>query len=135
MKTHLKTKLRICLSILLLMFSISAVYAQDFSARDIEGNWTRDDGMKISILGTANFEEGGNALVMAVGKSGWPSSTEHYAFKYRKIKHAGGNTWKGVNYRHRVETNARIEDGEAVFIMSDDKKSFRASGYTYRKNQ
>ena len=116
-----------------IVMSCSHAHAQSYSAKDLDGTWMRDDGMVITIGGTAMFEGGGNALVMSVGKSGWPASIEHYAFKYRGIKYIKDNTWKGTNYRHRVETNARVEDGEAIFVMSRDKKSFKASGYTYTK--
>lgn len=136
MKTTKKKarKLFIVLMLIFTAFGFNEIKAQSFSAKDLDGNWTRSDGMMIAIGGTGLFEEGGNALVMSVGKSGWPESTAHYAFKYREIKYIGGNTWKGVNYRHRVETDARVKDGEAIFVMSNDKKSFKASGYTYTKN-
>ncbi|AWK06363.1 hypothetical protein HYN56_19885 [Flavobacterium crocinum] len=124
----------ILLTLILTVLGTGQIQAQGFSPKDLDGNWTRNDGMMISISGTGTFEEGGNALVMSVGQSGWPASTAHYAFKYREIKYVQGNTWKGINYRHRTETNARVKDGEAIFVMSNDKKSFKASGYTYIKN-
>lgn len=136
MKTNLKNRLPMIFILFCMMFGFTNLNAQKFDAKDIDGNWTRDDGMKIGISGTAVFGEGSKAMVMNVGKSGWPPSTAHYAYKYQKIKYISGNTWKGINYRHRTETDARIEDGEAVFIMSDDKKSFKATGgYTYRKDE
>jgi hypothetical protein len=128
------TKKPFLLLLFVAMVGMSTVKAQSFSAKDLDGTWTRSDGMVIGIVGTAMFEEGGNALVMSVGKSGWPASTAHYAFKYREIKYIKDNTWKGINYRHRQETDARIKDGEAIFVMSNDKKSFQASGYTYYRN-
>lgn len=133
----MKTKIMkpaIILMFFLVALGFNVVKAQNYHAKDLDGTWTRNDGMVLGINGTAMFEEGGNALVMTVGKSGWPASTEHYAFKYREIKYIKDNTWKGTNYRHRLETNARVKDGEAIFVMSSDKKSFKASGYTYYKN-
>ncbi len=126
MKTNQKIKTSLIL--LLLMVGFMNLNAQNFSAKDINHNWTRDDGMRISISGTGVFEEGGSALVMGVGKSGWPTSTQNYAFKFRRIFYVKDNTWKAVNYRHRVETGARVEDGEVIFVMSDDKKSMKILG-------
>jgi len=136
MKTSNTTILKFTI-VLLMVWGFTGIKAQtQFSAKDIDGTWTREDGMKISILGTNTFAEGSQALIRAVGKSGWPQNVVDYKYKYQKIKYVGGNTWKGINYRHRVETGASIEDGEAVFTMSDDKKSFKATGgYTYRKDQ
>ena len=78
MKTNQKIKTSLIL--LLMMLGFANLTAQNFSAKDINHIWTRDDGMKISILGTGTFGEGGNALVMSVGKSGWPASTQNYAY-------------------------------------------------------
>ena len=121
-------KIRTSFILLLMILSFNNLVAQNFSAKDINHVWTRDDGMKISILGTGIFAEGGNAIVMAVGKSGWPTNTQNYAYKFRAIFYVRDNTWKAVNYRHRVETGARIEDGEVIFVMSDDKKSMKILG-------
>jgi hypothetical protein len=134
MKAKQEHKFGIIVLFALLVFGFNEMKAQNFSAKDIDGNWIRDDGMGISITGTAMFAEGSKALVMFVGKSGWPESTAHYAYKFQHIKYVSGNTWKAINYKHRVETGVRIEDGEVSFTMSDDKKSFKASGYTYTKN-
>lgn len=136
MKTNHKNRLQIVFILLCAMFSFSSLNAQSFSAKDLDGNWIRDDGMGISITGTAIFAEGSKALVMFVGKSGWPESTAHYAYKFQHIKYVSGNTWKATNYKHRVETGVRIEDGEVTFTMSDDKKSFKVTGgSTFRRNQ
>ena len=121
------------ITICFLIITTFTVNAQTYSPKDINSGWKRSDGMFITINGTAVFADGGKAMVMDVGKSGWPVSTQHYAYKYMDIRHVEGNIWKATNYRHRVETNARVKDGEATFIMAADKKSFTTSGYTYSK--
>ena len=63
-------KIKLSLILLLMMLGFENVKAQNFSAKDINYTWTRDDGMKIIIAGTGIFGEGGNALVLSVGKSG-----------------------------------------------------------------
>ena len=138
MKTNKKKSRKsfIVLMLIFTAFGFNEIKAQSFSAKDLDGNWIRDDGMGISISGTAIFAEGSKALVMFVGKSGWPESTAHYAYKFQHIKYVSGNTWKATNYKHRVETGVRIEDGEVTFTMSDDKKSFKVTGgSTFRRNQ
>ena len=50
------------------MLMSSAVSAQEFNKKDINGMWKRSDGLIITISGVGTFSEGGNALVFGVGK-------------------------------------------------------------------
>jgi uncharacterized protein (DUF2147 family) len=115
------------------MLVSSATMAQTFKASDLDGRWKRSDGMIIDIKGTSTFVEGSDALVINVGNSGWPQSARMVAFKFRNLKHEGGNQWKGINYMHMQQGNYRKEDGKVNIVMSDDKRSFNANGTTYTK--
>lgn len=112
----------------------STITAQSFEARDLDGQWKRSDGMIVDIKGTSTFVEGSDALVIDVGNSGWPQSARMVAFKFRNLKHVGGNQWSGINYMHMPSSNNRKEDGKVKIIMADDKKTLRANGMLYTKN-
>lgn len=126
-------KLTIAMLLFVFAFGVGKAQAQTFKARDLDGDWKRSDGMVIRISGTQSFIEGSDALVMAVGNSGWPQSAAKVAFKFRNIKYDEGNTWKGKNYIHMPQSNYRKEDGGVTIVMSDDKKSFSANGTSYIK--
>ncbi len=126
-------KIAIALVFMLAAIGVNKLQAQTFKASDLDGDWKRSDGMVIRISGTQTFAEGSDALVMAVGNSGWPQSAAKVAFKFRNIKYNEKNIWKGKNYMHMPQSNYRKEDGSVTILMSDDKQSFSANGTTYNK--
>lgn len=121
------------LFLFVLVLGMVKVHAQTFRAGDLDGDWKRSDGMVIRISGTQTFAEGSDALVMAVGNSGWPQHAAKVAFKFRNIKYNERNLWKGKNYIHMPQSNYRKEDGSVTIVMADDKKSFSANGIKYIK--
>lgn len=135
MKATAKNIGELAIAMLLFVFVLGAdkAQAQKFKASDLDGDWKRSDGMVVRISGTQSFIEGSDALVMAVGNSGWPQSAAKVAFKFRNIKYDEGNKWKGKNYIHMPESDYRKEDGSVTIVMSDDKKSFSANGTRYIK--
>jgi hypothetical protein len=126
----MKTK-KIILLILISFFNYPKINVQDFDARDIDGMWERNDGVRIQIQGTAVFAEGSNALIFAVGNSGWPISSIRYNYKFQNIKHNGDNTWKAGNYAYSKANNGWISSGNAILVMSMNKEEFTFGGFTY----
>lgn len=135
MKTVKSTNFRLTLILFLIVMSITKISAQTaFRAKDLDGTWTRNDGMKINILGTDLYNDGSRASILNVGKSGWPQNVVGYLFKFTKIKYTSGNTWKAINNVYRQENKHTVEQGEVLLKMSDDKKSFQAGNDTYKKD-
>lgn len=110
---------------------ISNVQAQTFDAKDMDGMWERNDGVRISIDGTAVFAEGSRALIFAVGNSGWPESVIQYNYKFQNIKHKGNNTWTASNNAYSKAKKNFIPSGSSLLIMNKDKSDFTCDGYTY----
>jgi hypothetical protein len=122
--------------IIILMFLVTLtgfnnLQAQSFDAKDMDGMWERNDGVRISINGTAVFAEGSRALIFAVGNSGWPESVIQYNYKFQNIKHKGSNTWMASNFAFSKSKNTFISSGNSSLIMSKDKSNFTCDGYTY----
>ena len=118
------------------LFCFSNVQAQTFNAKDIDGMWERNDGVRIQIQGTAVFAEGSSALIFNVGNSGWPNSVVQYNYKFKNIKHKDKNTWTANNQAFSKDKKTFISSGNALLIMSTDKSEFTCSGLTYyRKSQ
>ncbi len=111
--------------------SFSNLQAQTFDAKDMDGTWERNDGMRLSISGTAVFAEGSKAMIFNVGGSGWPESAAHYNYKFQDIKHKGGNTWTASNYKYSQQKQTVFSSGNSIFLMSKDKSEFTCDGYTY----
>lgn len=119
------------LILLLILFSCTTIKAQTFNAKDIDGMWERNDGVRIQIQGTAVFAEGSSALIFNVGNSGWPNSVVQYNYKFKNIKHKDKNTWTANNQAFSKDKNTFISSGNALLIMSTDKSEFTCSGLTY----
>lgn len=119
------------LILLLILFSCATIKAQTFNAKDIDGMWERNDGVRIQIQGTAVFAEGSSALIFNVGNSGWPNSVVQYNYKFKNIKHKDKNTWTANNQAFSKDKNTFISSGNALLIMSTDKSEFTCSGLTY----
>lgn len=114
-------------------FNVTILQAQSFDAKDMDGMWERNDGVRVQILGTGTFEEGGNAIVFSVGNSNWPASSVNYNFKFRNILHNGDNTWTASNFAYSTGKRTWVADGSVILTMSKDKKEFYASGITYTR--
>ena len=119
------------ISICLLLATTFTINAQTFDAKDMDGMWERNDGVRISITGTAIFAEGSRALIFAVGNSGWPTSVVQYNFKFTNIKHKENNTWTANNNAFSKANNTFIPSGNSILIMNKDKSDFTSGGYTY----
>jgi hypothetical protein len=119
------------ITICLLLGITFTVKAQTFDAKDMDGMWERNDGVRIQIQGTAIFTEGSRALIFAVGNSGWPESVVQYNYKFQNIKHKGNNTWTASNYAFSKGKNTFISSGNSILIMNKDKSDFTCDGYTY----
>lgn len=119
------------ITICFLIVTAFTTNAQTFDAKDMDGIWERNDGVRLSIDGTAVFAEGSKALIFAVGNSGWPESVIKYNFKFQDIKHKGTNTWSASNFAYSKEKKTFIPSGNTSMIMSDDKSNFKCGGYTY----
>ena len=112
----------------------SAVSAQEFNKKDINGMWKRSDGLIITISGAGTFSEGGNALVFGVGNSGWSQTWARRCCKCREIQQEGGNEWSAKNKMYMRNGDYTKDDGTVTILLEDDKKSFTAGGFTYYKN-
>lgn len=135
MKTTKTLTFRFAFTLLLLVLGITELHAQStFRAKDLDGTWTRNDGMKINILGTDLYNDGSRASILNVGKSGWPQTVVGYLYKFTEIKYSSGNTWKAINNVYRQENKHTVEQGEVFLKMSDDKKSFKVGNDTYSRN-
>ena len=119
--------------LLLILAGFTSAYAQTFDAKDLDGTWERNDGVRLSIDGTAVFAEGSIALIFAVGNSGWPESVIKYYSKFKNIKHKGNNTWTANNYAYSRSSKSFIADGAATLVMSDDKSYFKCAGLVYTR--
>ena len=117
--------------IFLATIGFTKVQAQTFDAKDMDGMWERNDGMRIKIDGTAVFAEGSKAMIFNVGGSGWPESTVKYNYKFQDIKHKGNNTWTARNFKYSQEKKTVFSSGNSIFLMSKDKSEFTCDGYTY----
>ena len=116
------------------MLVSSAVSAQEFNKKDINGMWKRSDGLIITISGVGTFSEGGNALVFGVGNSGWSQTCAKRCFKFREIQYEGGNECSAKNKMYMRNGDYTKDDGTVTILLEDDKKSFTAGGFTYYKN-
>lgn len=131
-KTTIKTKkMKKLLTICFIIATIATTNAQTFDAKDLDGMWERNDGVRISISGTAVFAEGSRALIFAIGNSGWPESVVQYNYKFQHIKHKGNNTWTANNYAFSKVKNTFISSGNSILIMNKDKSDFSCDGYIY----
>ena len=123
-----------CITAFVIFLATSSFYkahAQSFDAKDMDGIWERNDGMRLSISGTAIFAEGSKAMIFNVGGSGWPESAAHYNYKFQDIKHKVNNTWTASNYKYSQQKKTVFSSGNSIFIMSNDKAEFTCDGYTY----
>lgn len=121
------------ITICLLIATTFTTNAQTFDAKDLDGTWERNDGVRVSIDGTDKFAEGSIALIFAVGNSGWPESVIKYYSKFKNIKHKGNNTWTANNYAYSRSSKSFIADGVATLLMSDDKSYFKCGGLVYTR--
>ncbi|MCU7619184.1 hypothetical protein NZ698_18550 [Chryseobacterium sp. PBS4-4] len=134
MKTTKTSVLKFVLILFLMLMSITEINAQTkFRAKDLDGTWIRQDGMKINILG-ADLFDGTLATIQNVGNSGWPKSVVGYLYKFTQIKYVSGNTWKAVNNVYRQQNGHTVEQGEVLLKMKDDKQSFEVGNDVYKKN-
>jgi len=121
------------ITICFLLATIFITNAQTFNAKDMDGTWERNDGVRVSIDGTDKFAEGSIALIFAVGNSGWPESVIKYYSKFRNIKLKRNNTWTANNFAYSRSSKSFIADGIATLVMSDDKSYFKCGGLVYTR--
>ncbi|TDE53075.1 hypothetical protein [Flavobacterium sp. GT3P67] len=131
----MKTKKKYLALLVFLMgvININNLQAQTFEAKDMDGMWERNDGVRISIDGTAVFAEGSKALIFAVGNSGWPTNSIQYNFKFKNITHNGDNTWNAGNQAYSKGTSTWQSSGNVTMTMNKDKSAFNCGGFTYSR--
>jgi len=114
--------------LLLVMFIFRPKNNDQFAASDLNGTWLRNDGLMLNILGIGTIVDGGNAILSAVNHDEG-KNTSAIIFKLKNLKHQSGNIWKG----NSIEAKAGKQKEIVTFEMSDDRKSFKSQGYTYKK--